>query len=91
MTGLPDFLIFLIYYDVYANPLDRVDNQIINLLLTLFMLSIGQEANITYFFTKSVRKISSFRSPDQLKDFKTFFPVGTKSALARCMTKEIWE
>jgi len=37
------------------------------------------------------KKVSAFKSADELKDYATFFPAGTKSALARCMTKEMWE
>lgn len=36
-------------------------------------------------------KIADWKSADDLKDFDTFFPEGTKSALSRCLTKEIWE
>lgn len=28
---------------------------------------------------------------EQLEDFDTFFPEGTKSELSKCLTKEIWE
>jgi creatine kinase/arginine kinase len=35
--------------------------------------------------------ISAFKTSDELKDFETFFPAGTKSILAQCLTKEIWE
>lgn len=37
------------------------------------------------------KKVSAFKSADELKDFSTFFPAGTKSALSKCMTKEMWE
>ena len=37
------------------------------------------------------KKVSAFKSSDELKDFETFFPAGTKSSLSRNLTKEIWE
>ena len=37
------------------------------------------------------KKESAFKSSAELVDYATFFPKGTKSALARCMTKEMWE
>jgi hypothetical protein len=37
------------------------------------------------------KKVSAFKSADELKDFETFFPAGTKSELCKCLTKEIWE
>ena len=40
---------------------------------------------------KHAPKVSAFKSADELKDFETFFPAGTDSALSRNMTKEIWE
>lgn len=36
-------------------------------------------------------KISAFKNADELQDFATFFPEGTKSALARNLTQEIWD
>jgi len=39
----------------------------------------------------TAKKTSAFKTSDELLDFDTFFPKGTKSALARCMTKEMWE
>lgn len=86
-TGLPDLLILVFFFDFYANPNHTVEHQTINLIMTLVMLAIGPVAGIT----QSFRKISSFKSADQLKYYETFFPAGTKSALSRCMTKEIWE
>ena len=37
------------------------------------------------------KKVSAFNTADELVDFDKFFPAGTKSALSKCMTKEIWE
>ena len=37
------------------------------------------------------KKQSSFNNCDELKDFETFFPKGTNSALSRHLSKEIWE
>lgn len=39
----------------------------------------------------TAKKTSAFKTSDELLDFDTFFPKGTKSALSRCMTKEMWE
>jgi creatine kinase/arginine kinase len=86
MTGLPDFLIFFIFFDFYANPEDSVNHQMINLMFTLSMLTYGPGLKACF-----ANKISAFKSADELHDFETFFPKGTKSALARCMTKDIWE
>ena len=36
-------------------------------------------------------KVSAFNNADELKDFDTFFPAGTKSLVSKCLTKEIWE
>lgn len=36
-------------------------------------------------------KTSAFKTSDELTDYSTFFPAGTKSLLAKHMTKEIWE
>jgi arginine kinase len=41
--------------------------------------------------SETSKKVSSFKSADELKDFESFFPAGTNSALSRCLTKEIWE
>lgn len=41
--------------------------------------------------SETSKKVSAFKSADELKDFETFFPAGTKSALSKCLTKEIWE
>lgn len=32
-----------------------------------------------------------FNSAEELEHYETFFPAGTKSLLAQCMSKEIWE
>jgi hypothetical protein len=37
------------------------------------------------------KKISKFKTADELEKFETFFPAGTNSALSRALTKEIWE
>jgi hypothetical protein len=37
------------------------------------------------------QKVTAFKSADELKDYDTFFQKGTKSALSKCLTKEIWE
>jgi len=34
---------------------------------------------------------SAFKSADELKDWETFFPEGTNSALSRHLSKEVWE
>ena len=39
----------------------------------------------------ATKKQSAFNSAEELKEFDTFFPAGTKSALCKCLTKEIWE
>jgi len=39
---------------------------------------------------KGQAKVNSFKSADELKDFSTFFPAGTNSALSRNLTQEIW-
>ena len=41
--------------------------------------------------SETSKKVSAFKSADELKDFDTFFPAGTKSELCKCLTKEIWE
>jgi creatine kinase/arginine kinase len=35
--------------------------------------------------------VSAFKTCDELKDYSTFFPAGTKSSVAVNMTQEIWE
>ena len=40
---------------------------------------------------KEELKPKTFNASTELEHFETFFPEGTKSALAKCMTKEIWE
>ena len=35
--------------------------------------------------------VREFKSADELKDYSTFFPAGTKSALSRHLTKEVFE
>jgi len=37
------------------------------------------------------KHVARFKSADELSDFNTFFPAGTKSSLSRNLTKEIWE
>lgn len=49
MTCLPDFLIFMVYYDFYGTPEDKVSHQIISLLITLYMLTIGPGASLPSF------------------------------------------
>jgi hypothetical protein len=34
--------------------------------------------------------MSAFKSAEELQDFSTFFPEGTKSSLCKNMTEEIW-
>ena len=41
--------------------------------------------------SETSKKVSAFKSADELVDFETFFPAGTKSELCKCLTKEIWE
>jgi hypothetical protein len=41
--------------------------------------------------SETSKKVSAFKSADELKDFETFFPAGTKSEVCKCLTKEIWE
>ena len=36
-------------------------------------------------------KVAARKNSDELKDFDTFFPAGTKSSLCKNLTKEIWE
>jgi hypothetical protein len=36
-------------------------------------------------------KVAAWGSSEELKDFDTFFPAGTKSSLCKNLTKEIWE
>jgi len=35
--------------------------------------------------------VSAFNSAEELKDFSTFFPAGTKSSLSKHLTQEIWD
>ena len=35
--------------------------------------------------------VSSFNSSEELKDFSTFFPAGTKSSVCKNLTQEIWD
>jgi hypothetical protein len=38
------------------------------------------------------KKVSAFKSADELVDFDTLFPAGsTKSAVSRHCTREVWE
>jgi len=41
--------------------------------------------------SETSKKVSAFKSADELVDFETFFPQGTSSELCKCLTKEIWE
>ena len=41
--------------------------------------------------SETSKKVSAFKTADELVDFETFFPAGTKSELCKCLTKEIWE
>ena len=41
--------------------------------------------------SETSKKQSAFKSAEELKDFETFFPKGTESAVCKCLTKEIWE
>lgn len=41
--------------------------------------------------SETSKKVSAFKSADELVDFETFFPAGTKSEVCKCLTKEIWE
>ena len=39
----------------------------------------------------ATKKVASYNTPEDLKDFDKLFPAGTNSALSRNLTKEIWE
>jgi hypothetical protein len=41
--------------------------------------------------SETSKKVSAFKSADELVDFETFFPADTKSEVCKCLTKEIWE
>ena len=41
--------------------------------------------------SETSKKVSAFKSADELVDFDTFFPAGTKSEVCKCLTKELWE
>lgn len=41
--------------------------------------------------SETSKKVSAFKSADELVDFDTFFPAGTNSEVCKCLTKEIWE
>ena len=41
--------------------------------------------------SETSKKVSAFNKAEELTDFETFFPAGTKSELCKCLTKEIWE
>jgi arginine kinase len=41
--------------------------------------------------SETSKKVSAFKSSEELVDFESFFPAGTKSEVCKCLTKEIWE
>ena len=41
--------------------------------------------------SETSKKVSAFKTADELVDFDTFFPAGTKSEVCKCLSKEIWE
>jgi len=41
--------------------------------------------------SETSKKVSAFKSSEELVDYSTFFPAGTKSELSKCMTQEIWD
>ena len=41
--------------------------------------------------SETSKKVSAFKTSDELVDFETFFPAGTKSLLSKYLTKEVYD